>query len=162
MGSVGAGAVCGPLPDEEQRLSAVVQLHLEELVLLVRQLDAQQCAAVRGGHVLLSAHLPAALASALPLAGAVEQLRRGLVLGGDARPGHLEDQLGGARHFARGVSLSVVSRRPEGEGGLGAAGVRVVPVDALPRVLARLEGEVPDEEEDVWTGLAVSADPAPG
>lgn len=162
VGSVGAGAIRRPLPYEEQRLPALVQLHLEELVLLVRELDAQQPAAVRGGHVLLGTYLPAALVTALPLSGTVEQLGCGLILGRDARLGHLEDQLGGACHFARGVPLSVVSRRPEGEGWLGAAGVSVVPVDALPRVLTRLKGEVPGEKEDVGTGLTMPADPATG
>lgn len=160
MGSVRAGAVRWPLPDKEQRLPAVVQLHLEELVLLVRQLDAQKATAVCGGHILLGTHHPAALVPALPLPGAVEQFRRGLVFGRDTRPGHLKDQLGGTRNLGGRVSLGVVSRRPEGESGLGAAGVGVVPVDSLPLVLARLKGEVSAEKKDIGSSFAVPTDPA--
>lgn len=95
MGSVRTGPVRGPLPDEEQRVFPMVQLGLEELVLLVGQLDAQQRAPVCGGQVLLHPDLPASFASTLALPGTVQQLRCGLVFWRDAHLGHLEDQLGG-------------------------------------------------------------------
>lgn len=95
MGSVRTGPVRGPLPDKEQRVFPMVQLGLEELVLLVGQLDAQQRAPVCGGQVLLHPDLPASFASTLALPGTVQQLRCGLVFWRDAHLGHLEDQLGG-------------------------------------------------------------------
>lgn len=58
--------------------------------------------------------------------------------------------------------MSVMSRGPQDEGGLGAGGVRVVSVGPLPGVPVGLEGEVSGEEEDVGTGLAALTHPAAG
>lgn len=56
--------------------------------------------------------------------------------------------------------MGEVARGSQGEGGLRASGVGVVPVDALPRMLLGVKGEVSGEEEDVGAGFAALADPA--
>lgn len=105
---------------------------------------------------------PTSQPPALPLLRAVQQLDGGLVHGRDSRLGHLEDDLKGSWDFGEGVPLSVVARRSQGESGLRAGGVGVVPVDAFPHVPAGIEGEVTGEEEDIGTGLAALADPVAG
>lgn len=95
MRSVRAGAVGRPLSDQQQRLLLVVQLDLEELVFLMRQLDAQQTAPARGGQILFRPHLPASRAAALSGPGGVEQLGRGRLCGRDLHAGHLEDEVRG-------------------------------------------------------------------
>lgn len=53
-----------------------------------------------------------------------------------------------------------MARGSQGESGLRAGRVRVVPVDTLPHVLVRIKGEVSGKEEDVGTGFTVLAGPA--
>lgn len=70
--SVWTGPICWSLSGEEQQVFPVVQLGLEELVLFVRQFDAQQVAASCRGHVLLHPDLPASCTTALSWPRAVQ------------------------------------------------------------------------------------------
>lgn len=160
--SVRIRAVSWPLASEKQWVFPVVQLLLEELVLLMWQLDAQHSAPVCGGQVPFHAHLPASCQTTLPSFCGVQKLDGGLVHGCGSHLGHLEDDLKGSWYFGEGVPLSVVAQRSQGESGLGAGGVGVVPVGAFPHVLAGIKGEVASEEEYVGTGFAVLADPVAG
>lgn len=160
--SVGTGPISGPLSDEQQGLFPVVELRLEELELLMWQLDAQYSAPVCGGQVVLDPDLPATSPATLSWPRPVQHLGCGLLHGRGSHPGDLEDKLRGSGYLGGGVPLSVVARGSQGERGMRAGGVRVVPVGALPRVLVRIEGEVSREEEDSGTGFTVLADPAAG
>lgn len=160
--SVWTGPVSQPLSDEQQRVFPVVHLSLEELVLLMRQLDAQQGAPICGGQVLLHTDLPASCATTLSWPRPIQQLRCGFLCSCDSHLGDLEDKLSGSWDLGGGVSLSVVARGSQGESGLRAGRVRVVLIDALPCMLVRIKGEVSGEEEDVGAGFAALADPAAG
>lgn len=138
----------------------MVHLCLEQLVLLVGQLNPQDGTPIRGGNVLLHPHLPAPHLPAASRPGLVEHPGRGPLKDGDTDPGHLEDELGASRHFGRGVSLSIVARGLQGEGGLAAGGIRVVMVEAFPGVLIWAEGEVSGEEEDGRPDFTALAHPA--
>ena len=90
LGPVRAGAVAGSLSVEQQVAAACVPLHLEDLVLCVRQPDAQGHAAIGVGHILLDAHLPGALGPTLVPAEDVEERSRGRVHGGDLHVVHCQ------------------------------------------------------------------------
>lgn len=158
--SVWIGPVSRPLSDEQQRVFPVVQLSLEELILLMWQLDAQQGAPICGGQVLLHPNLPPPCPTTLSWPRPIQQLRRGPICCCDSHLGDLEDELSGSGDLGGGVSLSIVARGFQGESGLRAGGIRVVAVDALPCMLVRIKGEVSGEEEDVGAGFTVLADPA--
>lgn len=159
-GSVWTGPVGRPLPDEQHRVFSVVQLSLEELVLLVRQLDAQHRAPACGCQVLFHSNLPGSCKTTLSWSGPIQQLGCRFLRGRDSHLGDLEDKLGRSPDFGGRVSLSVVARGSHGERGLRAAGVRVVSVDALPRVPLRIKGEVSGEELNGGTAFASLAHPA--
>lgn len=53
-----------------------------------------------------------------------------------------------------------MARGSQGESGLRAGRVRIVPVDALPGVLVGIKGEVSGKKEDIGTGFTALANPS--
>lgn len=88
VGPVRTGAVGRPLAVIEQAASRRVLPHAEELVLSVRQTDAQRRAAGGRGHVLRDAQFPGSLSAALAPSEDVQEGGGGHVLGRHCHVGH--------------------------------------------------------------------------